>query len=516
MSTFIKLLLIILAFGGFLDASYLAYENFMQVTPPCTVGMFSDCGKVLQSSYATPFGIPLGFFGMIHYFLFTCMLVASYIKRGVFFEMASVFFSIIGGISSLFFMYLQLGPIGALCLYCVISASISFILFFLTSVLYPNGRVRLVTVSTQFLYIHLLKKILFLFDPERVHVALTDVGFFMGSHTITRKITAFLYRYENKYLSQRIHGISFLNPVGLAAGFDYEANLPSILPSLGFGFGTIGTITATSYEGNQRPMLGRLPKSKSLMVNKGFKNMGARQTIKKLKGIHAKFPFEYPVGISIGRTNTLSLKTQKQSIRDIVRTFTLFEKSTLTHAYYELNISCPNLKGTITFYPPKNLEALLKAVDALKLSRPVFIKMPIEKSNKEITDMLSVISKHSPVGVIFGNLQKDRTHCSLDQDEVSKFPIGNFSGKPCFERSNELISLCYKKYKKRFVIIGCGGIFSAEDAYEKIKRGATLLQFVTGMIYEGPQLASRINQDLAFFIKRDGFLSISDAVGSKH
>lgn len=139
--------------------------------------------------------------------------------------------------------------------------------------------------------------------------------------------------------------------------------------------------------------------------------------------------------------------------------------------------------------------------------------MPIDKTDKETLDMLKVISKHSPKGVIFGNLQKDRKHKSLDKSEVAKFKMGNFSGKPTFERSNELIKLAYKKYKNRFVIIGCGGVFSAEDAYTKIKLGASLIQMITGLIYQGPQIVSEINLGLAELLKKDGYKNISKAVG---
>lgn len=227
-----------------------------------------------------------------------------------------------------------------------------------------------------------------------------------------------------------------------------------------------------------------------------------------------KLPFAIPVGISIGRTNTLALKTQKQSIEDIISAFHTFEQSSVKHTYYELNISCPNLYGDITFYPPKNLEELLSEVDKLHLKKPVFIKMPIEKSDKEVTAMLEVIADHCPAGVIFGNLQKNRNHPALVQREVKKFKVGYFSGKPTFDRSNELIKLAYKTYKKRFVIIGCGGIFSGDDAYLKIKLGATLVQLITGMIFQGPQLISQINIELVDALKRDGFKHISEAIGS--
>jgi dihydroorotate dehydrogenase len=184
------------------------------------------------------------------------------------------------------------------------------------------------------------------------------------------------------------------------------------------------------------------------------------------------------------------------------------------HSYYELNISCPNLFGDITFYPPKHLKELLVELKKVHISRPIFIKMPIEKSNEEIADMLHIIEKYPVSGVIFGNLQKNRKDPALNQDEVVQFSVGNFSGKPTERRSNELIAFTYKKYKQRFVIIGCGGIFSAQDAYAKIRLGASLVQLITGMIYQGPQLISMINVGLPELLERDGFSHISDAIGT--
>ena len=257
-------------------------------------------------------------------------------------------------------------------------------------------------------------------------------------------------------------------------------------------------------------MLGRLPKSKSLMVNKGFKNLGAGETMRRMSKLH----FEMPVGVSIGRTNGKKNMTQKQSVEDIVKTFILFEKSRVRHSYYELNISCPNLYGNISFYPPHYLRQLLEAVQKIHIGRPILVKMPIEKSDREVKKMLSIISQFSCIkGVIFGNLQKNRKDPSLDPDEVRRYMVGYFSGKPTEKRSNELIKLVYRLYKKRFVIVGCGGIFSAEDAYKKIRLGASLVQLITGMVYQGPGLISQINLELLELLKKDGLKNISDAVG---
>lgn len=394
----------------------------------------------------------------------------------------------------------------------MVSAATSIAIFTLMLSIFDEERKKIVLFFIHHSYIHILKPIFFLFDPEKVHISMVHFGKIIGSQPLLKKLLAFLILKNVPSLNQKLAGINFSSPVGLAAGFDYEADLSQTLAPVGFGFQTIGTITKSAYEGNPRPMLGRLPKSKSLMVNKGFKNLGADATIVKLK----KKRFEIPVGISIGRTNSLKLETQEGSIKDIIYTFKKFESSKLNIAYYELNISCPNLSGNISFYPPKNLERLLLAIDKLRLKKPVFIKMPIEKKDEEVHAMLKVIDKHKVSGVIFGNLQKDRKHKTLDKKEVARFTAGYFSGKPTFDRSNELIALTYKKYKNRFVIVGCGGIFNANDAYTKITLGASVVQLITGMIFEGPALIMEINFGLAELLKNDGFSHISQAIGSRN
>lgn len=365
--------------------------------------------------------------------------------------------------------------------------------------------------ALSFIYKNVVKRIFFQFDPERVHKFTVSRGEFLGRVQPLNKFLGKLFNNKSPKLKQRILGIEFDGPIGLAAGFDYEARLTQILPSLGFGFQTIGTITNLSYEGNPRPRLGRLPKSKSLMVYKGFKNKGATWTAEKL----AKLNFKTPIGISIGKSNSINTNTQKSAIADILQAFDKFEELNTKNAYYELNISCPNLFGNVTFYPPKNLDELLSSVNLLRIKKPIFIKMPIELSDGQTIKLLDIIMKHKIPGVIFGNLQKDRRNPALDQEEVKRFKNGNFSGLPTQKRSDELIALTYKHCKGKLVIIGCGGVFSAKDAYRKIKLGANLVQLITGLIYEGPLLVARINKELPKLLEKDGFKNISEAVGAQ-
>ncbi len=245
------------------------------------------------------------------------------------------------------------------------------------------------------------------------------------------------------------------------------------------------------YEGNERPRLGRFPNSRALLVNKGLKSLGAQDIISHLSHME----FHIPVGISIGATNRL-YKNSEEQIDNYVECFRLFEESGVKHSYYELNISCPNTFGGEPFTTPNRLKKLLEALSILKIKKPLYIKMPIDPEEKEILSLLEVAKKYSFVsGVIFGNLTKDKNNpdVSLADKEKWKQVKGNLSGKPTYTRSNRLISLTRKTYKNRFTIIGCGGIFSPEDAQEKLRLGAQLVQLISGMIFEGPQLIGDIN-----------------------
>ncbi|VVA44464.1 Dihydroorotate dehydrogenase (quinone) [Candidatus Roizmanbacteria bacterium] len=512
------LILILLSLLGIADATYLTFEHYRQVIPPCTVNRFlpiaSDCGKVLNSSYSIAFGVPLAVFGIIQYSLLLIAIILLAIYRKKIFTYWLILQSLVGAIFSMYFMYIQIGILKSICIYCTLSAFISFIIFFLVSKIFHKEKILLRLNIIAFVYQKIIKPFFFLFDPEFIHNLMVSRGELIGK-TFVKNFLNWKLNYSSKKLKQKIAGIDFAGPVGLAAGFDYEARLTQILYSLGFGFQTVGTITNIPYEGNPYPRLGRLPKSRSLMVNKGFKNIGAKAIAKNLvlSGVEG---FEIPLGISIGVSNNQNLISLKDSIDDVKMAFSVFEKTKIKNSYYELNISCPNLiNNNVSFYETSGLLQLLQSIDRLKLRKPIFVKMPIDKSNKEFLSLLEVISKFNFIkGIIIGNLFKDRKSPLLDKQEVNKFKVGNFSGKPCEPRSNELIKLTYKKYKNKLIIIGCGGVFNGRDAYTKIKLGASLIQLITGMIFQGPQLISQINLELEELLEKDGYGNIREAVGS--
>ncbi len=366
---------------------------------------------------------------------------------------------------------------------------------------------------TGFIYRKIIKPILFKYPADDVHNFFLKTGNYFGSIKFVKNLFGKIFIYENSILNQKVLGINFKNPVGLAAGFDYDADLIDILPVIGFGFHTIGTVTNLPYAGNPKPMLGRLPKSKSLLVNKGFKSEGIKLVLKK---IGKRREGSIPLGISIGSTNKPYKKIEDMA-DDVFISFGDAIKSDYFD-YFELNISCPNLINIENlkekFDDPIGFSILLNKLSYLNFNKPLFIKMHAEKSIIETFALLEVAKDYKWVsGVIMSNLVKNRDNIFLDKEEVGLAGKGNFSGKPTEQLSNNLITEVYKKYKDRYIIIGCGGIFEARDVYEKIKRGATLVQMITGMVYEGPSIVGKINKDLANLLKKDGYKNMTEAIG---
>lgn len=362
----------------------------------------------------------------------------------------------------------------------------------------------------KFLYKVILKRVFFLFNPERVHDLLTFSGRMLGTNKITRSLTSLLFNYKNEsYLTQTIAGIKFINPVGLSTGFDKEAGLIKIMPSVGFGFESIGSVTWEGYKGNPKPRLYRLKKSKGLVVYYGLKNPGAKIILKRVES-SKKIIKNFPVCVSIAKTNCEG--NEKESIEDYFKTIELFCKNKVGD-FYEINISCPNTFGGEPFTTPDKLKRLLNKISKIKFTRPVFIKMPINFSWEEFNDLLKVMSKFTFIkGVTIGNLNKNHSDSAI-LDNIPANIKGAVSGKPTWELSNYLISKTYKEYRNRFIINGVGGIFSANDAYTKIKLGASIISLITGMIFEGPGLIGEINKGLVELLKKDGYKNISEAVG---
>lgn len=356
-------------------------------------------------------------------------------------------------------------------------------------------------------YQQIVKPIIFRRDPENVHDVFTFVGRVIGLVAPLRILTRLNYRYDDPMLEQDILGIHFANPVGLSAGFDKNAQLPKVMEAVGFGFEEVGSITGEPCAGNPRPRLWRLPKSKGLVVYYGLKNEGALEIADRLK--NTKFPL--PVGISVAKTNDASTVDVHAGIADYVKAFRAFVD---IGQYFTINISCPNTCGGEPFTTPERLELLMTELDKITTSKPIFIKMPADLTTGELDGLVEVCKRHRVHGIILSNLTKKRDRPEIDQTEIAGITKGGISGKPTTDASLLLIEHLYKTTGNRFIIIGTGGIFTAEDAYEKIRRGASLVQMITGMIFQGPQVIGEINRGLAELLRRDGFKNIKEAVGS--
>lgn len=356
----------------------------------------------------------------------------------------------------------------------------------------------------RFGYTYLLKPVFFRMDPEFVHDRMIFVGEILGKFWFTKLITGSLFSFSDISLEQKILGIHFKNPVGLAGGFDKNAELTDILPKVGFGFMEIGSITGEACVGNSKPRLWRLPRSKGLVVNYGLKNKGSEF----LSNILADKKFDIPLGTNIAMTNCAANTDMTCAVEDYKKAFKAFKD---IGDYMTVNVSCPNAIGGQPFNNALNLEKLLSVLDTVPTQKPIFLKISPDTSKQEVDAMIEVVSRHKVDGFILGNLTKNRNNPKIVDKDIPE--RGGISGKPVEELANELIAHLYKKVGEKMVIIGCGGIFTAEDAYKKIRLGASLVQLATGMIFGGPQTISEINLGLKELLVRDGFKNISEVVG---
>ena len=357
-------------------------------------------------------------------------------------------------------------------------------------------------------YSGVLKPLFFLNDPEKTHDLMTAVGKRLGRFSAGRGLTRALFDYKNPMLAQQIGSIRFENPIGLSAGFDKNAELTDILPAVGFGFAEVGSITGYACAGNPKPRLWRLPDSKSLAVYYGLKNDGCEAIAARLRKKLSEKPFAFPVGMSVAMTNCKENLDLQSAIADFAKAFRTMEP---LGAYVTVNISCPNTQGGQPFVAPERLDALFDSLDTIPTEKPVFIKLSPDMDDAQLDSLLAVARKHRIDGIICTNLTKKRNNPHILDKDVPQ--VGGLSGKVVQELSDKMLARIYKKEGKRFILVGCGGVFTAEDAYKKIRLGASLVQMITGMIFEGPQVISEINQGLATLLKRDGFSSIGQAVG---
>lgn len=354
-------------------------------------------------------------------------------------------------------------------------------------------------------YVYMLKPLFFRADPEMVHDCMLGVGVMLGRSAFGRWIVRTLFGYEHPTLSQSIGQIEFKNPIGLSAGFDKNAELTDILPSVGFGFGEVGSITGERSEGNAQPRLWRLKKSESLLVYYGLKNDGAETIATCLSGKH----FNIPIGVSVAATNRPENLDISHAVADFAKAFRLMEP---IGDYITVNVSCPNAQGGQSFLIPENLDELFNTLDGIKTDKLIFVKLSPDQSTADIDALLEVIGRHRIHGIICANLTKQRENKHIHDDNIPS--VGGMSGKVVRDLSDDLLSHIYTRTGRKYILVGCGGVFTAEDAYKKIRLGASLVQLITGMVFQGPQTISEINVGLVKLLERDGFQNISDAVGT--
>ena len=338
------------------------------------------------------------------------------------------------------------------------------------------------------LYKYFLRPILFLFSPEVVHYFFVWFGEILGRFAPGRFLSSFFYGYHGRDISKVVDGIRYKLPIILAAGFDYNGRLTEILPEVSFGGVEVGSVTARPCSGNSGKTLTRLIKTESIIVNKGLKNDGVDEVIKRLKFKKKKSGFV--VGVNIAKTNDEVSADSTSAIADYFESFKKLNESRVGD-YYAINISCPNAYGGETFTTPALLEKLILKLSEIKCEKPVYVKMPINLPWADFSALLDVLDKSFVNGVIIGNLNKDYSYIKNGDTVPNKY-MGGLSGAPCRELSDGLIKNTREKYGKRFTIIGVGGIMSSEDALTKFRLGADLVGLITGMIYEGPGLMKKI------------------------
>lgn len=323
-------------------------------------------------------------------------------------------------------------------------------------------------------------------------------------------MTRRVFHYENKKLEQIVAWIHYLNPVWLAAWFDKDINLPNIIWDVWFWSEEIGSITAHTYEGNLGKRLYRLKKSNWLIVNYWLKNKWAHYANKKIYTLQSKIP----LFVSIAKTNNKEVCEYNKWIEDYLESFKIL-KDNKNITWFTLNISCPNAFWGEDYAKPDRLIWLLKAIQQLDLDKPLFVKMPVDASIPEILSIVEVCLHYGVAGVIIGNLTKERDN-KIHKKELEKIKNipGWISWFPTREKSTQLIWEIYKAYWNKIIIVWCGGIFSAQDAYDKIKNGASLLQMITGMIFQWPQVIWKINKWLVKLLEQDWYNNISEAIGA--
>lgn len=313
-------------------------------------------------------------------------------------------------------------------------------------------------------------------------------------------------------LTQSLWGLTFSNPVGLAAGFDKDGIAVSAWPHLGFGLAELGTVTLQAQPGNPRPRLFRLPADRAALNRMGFNNRGAASLAAALQTLRQRTDYSIPLGINLGKSKITPLE---QAPEDYGQSF---EQLRDLGDYFVINVSSPNTPGLRSLQSKAQLSPILATLQAANsTNQPILVKIAPDLAWEDIDDILELVAQYRLAGVIATNTTIARTGLKTQILPATGKPVseesGGISGAPVRQRSTEVIRHIYRQTQGQVPIIGVGGIFTAADAWEKITAGASLVQVYTGWIYEGPWMVKQILQGLAQRLESAGLKNISEAVG---
>lgn len=338
------------------------------------------------------------------------------------------------------------------------------------------------------MYKLIIRPIFFLFDPEKIHYFTFSLIRVLCKIPFVSGIFRSIYQVNNKKLERNLFGLTFKNPVGLAAGFDKNAVLYNELANFGFGFIEIGTVTPKGQAGNPKKRLFRLKDDQGIINRMGFNNEGLATAIEKLKNNKGRVI----IGGNIGK-NTQTLPENYTA--DYLECF----KGLHPYVdYFVLNVSCPNVGSHAKLNDKEYLVELITACQKLNLQKeqqkPILLKIAPDLNNTQLDEIIELVAETKIDGVIASNTSTSRNNLKATPERLQEIGNGGVSGQPIKNQSTKVIEYLAKKSNKAFPIIGVGGIHSAEDALEKLEAGADLVQIYTGFIYEGPSLVKKINK----------------------
>jgi dihydroorotate dehydrogenase len=351
-------------------------------------------------------------------------------------------------------------------------------------------------------------------DPEQLHGQVMSLLHSLEKPTWvshwTKQRLADLCSFSHPALAQSLWGCRFANPLGLAAGFDKDGEAAGLWPMFGFGFAELGTVTLQAQPGNPPPRLFRLPLDQAVLNRMGFNNQGAAALAGRLQTQPDRLG-RFPLGINLGKSKLTPLE---EAADDYLGSFRLLKS---LGSYFVVNVSSPNTPGLRSLQAADQLEPILAALQQEnQFEKPLLVKIAPDLDWAEIEALLQLVQPYRLAGIIATNttIRRDlRTQTVAATGQAVQDEAGGISGAPLRARATEVIRFIARQTNGELPIIGVGGIFTAEDAWEKITAGASLVQVYTGWIYEGPWMAKRILQGLVQKLEQHGLSQISDAVG---